>query len=110
MSRTLVLTMVHLLIASLITLNIAWAADNCALTGCADEGSRFSVSTDDSAPAGQSTPGLDCDNWCNTCVSHVALPNVFSPSKCVPAVFDGISIRGTYSSLAASPPTHPPIA
>jgi len=110
MSRALILTMVRLLIVSLFTLNMAWAVDSCAISGCADKVSQLSISQDDSVPADQPTPGLDCDDWCNACVSHIALPNIFSLSKYVPAVVDGNSISNSYSSLVASPPTHPPIA
>ena len=108
-SRGVVRVMARLLILSLLTLNAAWATDTCTLTGCTNDGTYSSVAADEPSPVHPAVPGLDCDDWCNACVSHIAFPNTPSLAKQTPAGFIGKSIGESYSSRIATPPTHPPI-
>ena len=108
MSRAMILVMARFLVIALTTVNFAWAIDNCTLAGCGDPGDDTSVSGDYSTPSSPSIPGLDCDNWCNGCVSHVALANVISLAKIPTTVYYNTPANDSHYSRSASPPTHPP--
>lgn len=110
MRQLVVLAMARLLIISLITLNFSWVVDSCSLTGCADQVGAYSVSGDYSMPSNPATPGLDCDNWCNGCVSHIALANVTPLSKTPPVFNYNDTVSYFYFSQTAPPPVHPPKA
>ena len=99
-----------LLIVSLLTLNVAWAVDECAFT---DPGEPSGVShlVDCQVPADPSSAGPDCDDWCPAWVSSIALPGgSIVPDSFTPATLQGGFYVPSYSSLALQPPFHPPIA
>lgn len=98
----------QLLIVSLLTLNIAWAVDECAI---ADPGQVNGVllPVDDQSPDSPNT-GLDCDDWCHAWVSPVALTRNSVPAVFIPAtIISGGAYILSYSSLPVPPPYHPPI-
>ncbi len=97
-----------LLIVSTLTLNMAWAVDNCAFSDSANTGAGV-TSTSDSAP--DSTGILPaCDQWCPGWMSLVALPGAAVPLLLLSAGFEGGFGADPYVFLPAPPPTHPPIA
>jgi hypothetical protein len=97
-----------LLIVSLLTLNVAWAVDECAFT---DPGEPGGVShlVDGQVPADPSNAGLDCDDWCHAWVNSVALPGSVVQDRYTPATSLGGLYIPSYSSLPIPPPFHPPI-
>lgn len=98
----------HLLIVSLLTLNIAWAADECAFN---DPGQVRGVLLQVDAPSLDFLKvGLDCDDWCQAWVSPVALNRSVVTHLYIPATISGGSYTFSYSSLSIPPPSHPPIA
>lgn len=99
----------QLLIISLLTLNIAWAVDECAFTD-PGQGDGALVQTDDQSPDSPNA-GLDCDDWCHAWVSHIALTRSSIPDVHLPAIITGGSYTlSSYSSLPIPPPFQPPIA
>ena len=98
----------QLLIISLLTLNAAWAADECAFTALDDAGS-LSSQIDDKSPPNNSGTKFDCDDWCHAWVTVVALPGAIILASYTPATINGGFNILPYSSLTASPPFHPPI-
>lgn len=101
----------HLLILSLLTLNISWAADACALTDPASLAhADASLQVDDQSPLDTPSSQSTCDDWCHAWVGHVAAINL----PRLPLAMTGASLNFTYvylySSLITSPPFHPPIA
>ena len=98
---------VQLLIVSLLTLNIAWAVDECAFTDPGQTNSVFQI--DDSSP---DTPngGLGCDDWCHAWVNPIGLTGSSILDVYILATFSGGACILSYSSLSISPPFHPPIA
>ena len=99
----------QLLIVSLLTLNIAWALDECALTDPADT-SGLSVQADGQSPVDPANAGLDCGDWCHAWVNPVALLGSIVPDGYTPATINGGPCALSYSSLPIPPPFHPPIA
>lgn len=98
----------QLLIVSLLTLNIAWAVDECAI---ADPGQVNGVllPVDDQSPDSLNA-GPDCDDWCHAWVSPVALTRNSVPDIFIPTIISGGTYLLSYSSLPIPPPYHPPIA
>jgi len=98
-----------LLIVSLLTLNFAWAVDECAFT---DPGEPSGVShlVDGKVPADPSNAGPDCADWCHAWVNPIALPGSLVPDSYTPATIQGGFYIPSYSSLPIPPPFHPPIA
>jgi hypothetical protein len=105
--RTMARFIAQLLIISLLTMNIAWAVDECAFTDPGQEGVTL-VQTDDQSP---DTPnaGLDCDDWCHAWVNHIALTRSTLPEAHIPTVITSGSYLFSYSSLSPPKPFHPPI-
>ncbi len=97
-----------LLIVSLLTLNIAWTADECAFTS-PGEPSDLSLKADNQPPVDPTNTGLDCDDWCHGWSNPVALPGAIVSDSYTPAVINGGSCTLSYSSLPIPPPSHPPI-
>lgn len=101
----------HLLILSLLTLNIAWAVDACAFTDPADSVHvTASLQADTQTPVDPARPGLACDDWCHAWVGHVAVVDQSHFAPDVMSVFPAIVSACRYSSRLISPPFHPPIA
>lgn len=98
----------QLLIVSLLTLNIAWAADECAFTEPGQAGG-LSLQADGLSPSDPADAGLDCDNWCHAWISHIALPDTIVPDGYTPTILGSDFRVFPYSSLAIPPPFHPPI-
>ena len=98
-----------LLIVSLLTLNMAWAADNCAFSDPL-ESSTGLAQTLDPAPADSTSTIPACDHWCPGWISLVTLPGTSVPLLFLPAGFEGGLDAAPYFFLPAPPPTHPPIA
>lgn len=100
----------HLLIITMLTLNIAWAGDECEFIAYDDSGS-LSGQLDNQTPPDFSNTKFDCDDWCHVLASPVALlrhsdANNFLPDIAVLNEFFMFS----YCSLSIPPPYHPPIA
>ncbi len=99
---------VQLLIVSLLTMNIAWAADACAFTETSEtNGIYFQAS--DQPPADPINTAINCDDWCYTWVHPLALTSAIVPVVYIPATIDGGNDTLSYSSLPIPPPFHPPI-
>lgn len=98
---------VQLLIVSLLTLNIAWAFDECAFTDPGQGDGAF-VQIDDQSPDFPNT-GFDCDDWCHAWVSHIALTRNSLPETYISTVITSSAYLFSYSSLSIPPPFHPPI-
>ena len=96
----------HLLIISLLTMNIAWAVDECAF----NETSGMFVQIDDKSSANPSNTDFDCDDWCHAWVNHVALPGTLVPDGYALTSISGDCYTLSYFSLTIPPPFHPPIA
>lgn len=99
----------QLLIVSLLTLNIAWASDECAFTYPGAAGA-MSVHADDDSPANPSNADFDCDDWCYAWMNVVTLPGTIVLDAYTSATINGGYYTLPYSSLTAPPPFHPPIA
>lgn len=99
----------HVLILSMLTLNIAWAVDACAFTSPANP-THVSLQADDQTPVDPTNLGLACDDWCHAWVGHIALIEGPAYSFDMTSVFPNITYTPLYSSLKTSPPFHPPIA
>lgn len=101
----------HLLILSLLTLNIAWAADACAFTDPAESSqAAASLQTDKPTAVDPASPGLACDDWCHAWVGHIAVIDLSQSSVDPTRVFPAIAFSDHYSSQQIPPPFHPPIA
>ena len=99
----------QLLIVSLLTLNIAWAFDECALTDPAGA-SGLSAQADGQSPVDPANAGLDCDDWCHVWVNPIALWNAIVLDGYTPTTINDGSYTLSYLSLPIPPPFHPPIA
>lgn len=101
---------VRLLILSLLTLNITWAADACALTDVVNS-SHIAAATDanDSTPADPANPNLACGHWCHAWVSHLAILDAPLTWFTAPGICPLVAVAHPYTSLLISPPFHPPI-
>lgn len=104
--RAMVRFITPLLTISLLTLNIAWAVDECAFTD-PGQGGGVLVQTDEQSPDSPNT-GLDCDDWCHAWVSHIALTRSSIPDVHIPTIISGGSYLFSYSSLSIPPPFYPP--
>ena len=98
----------HLLIISLLTMNIAWAVDECAFTD-PSETSGMSVQADDKSPVNPSNTNFDCDDWCHTWANPVFLSGTLFLNDYIAITINGDFYTLSYSSLAIPPPFHPPI-
>lgn len=98
-----------LLIASLLTLNIAWAVDECAFTEPSQAG-ILSLIVDGQPTADPANADLNCDDWCLAWVSQLAPMRGDVPDVHITAITTGGVHRFSYSSLLIPPPLHPPIA
>jgi len=98
----------QLLVVTLLTLNIAWAVDECALN---DPGTPdgSSVQTDAQPPLDSANTGFDCDDWCHAWAHSVALPSTTIIDGCTCGFIPGVTRILSYSSPGVSPPFHPPI-
>ena len=99
----------RLLIVSLLTLNVAWAADGCAFTFPGDAATA-SVHVDGDSPVNPSNADFDCDDWCHAWVTVVALLGTIILVSYTPATINGGFYTLSYSSLPIPPLFHPPIA
>ena len=101
---------VRLLILSLLTLNITWAADACALTDVVNSShTAVAVGADDSTPVDPADPNLACGHWCHAWVSHLAILDAPLTSFTAPGICPLVAVAPPYTSLLISPPFHPPI-
>jgi hypothetical protein len=99
---------VQLLVVSLLTLNIAWAFDDCVLTDPVQV-SEVLPQAGNQSPDNSPSIVPDCDDWCPAWFSPVALPGINILDSYTPAtIYDGFYIL-SYSSLPIPPPFHPPI-
>ena len=97
-----------LIIVSLLTLNMAWAGDECAFSDSLDSGTGLEQTLD---PASADTTGTlpACDYWCAGWTSLVTLlGSSFLLSSLLPTFEGGID-TDPYFFPPTSPPTHPPI-
>jgi hypothetical protein len=98
----------QLLIVSLITLNIAWAVDECTFSESGREiGALLHI--DEQSPDAPNA-GLDCDDWCHARVSPAAMMGSCVQNVAITATISGGSYTFSYSSLSIPPPYRPPIA
>lgn len=101
----------YFLILSMLTLNIAWVADTCALTNPADSmHASASLQADNLPPVDLTSSDLCCDDWCDAWVGHIAVVDQPLPAPDVMSIFPTIAYACHYTSLRNSPPFHPPIA
>jgi len=98
----------HLLIISLLTMNIAWAVDECAFTD-SSKTSSISVQADDKSPVNPSNTNFDCDDWCHTWANPVFLSGALLLNSYIAITINADFYTLSYSSLAIPPPFHPPI-
>jgi hypothetical protein len=97
-----------LLVVSLLSLNIAWAVDECAFT---DPGQAhvLSLLADGQSPADPTNAGLNCDDWCLAWVSQVAPTTGDVLDAHITAIITGGALLFSYSSLPIPPSLQPPI-
>lgn len=101
---------VRLLMLSLLTLNISWAADACALTDVVNTShTAMAHGADDSTPADPANMNLACGHWCHTWVSHLAVLDAQVAASTVHGIGPLVAVAQSYTSLLISPPFHPPI-
>jgi hypothetical protein len=99
----------QVLILSLFTLNVGWAADACQFTGPGKVESAL-LQSDNISPEFPEA-GIDCDDWCYAWVGPVALTRNDVVNITVSTSIISFASRTlSYSSLAIPPPYHPPIA
>lgn len=98
----------QLLIVSLLTLNIAWAGDECAFVAL-DDASSVSTLIKDKSPANLSDTSFDCDAWCHAWANPMALLGKIILSGSPAETINGDFYSLSYSSLPIAPPYHPPI-
>lgn len=98
------------LIVSLLTLNVAWAVDNCAFIDPSDSNTGL-AQTLDPAPADSTNTIPTCNHWCPGWMHLVALSgsSTLLPGL-LPATVEGVFGADPYFFLPAPPPTHPPTA
>lgn len=102
---------VRLLILSLLTLNITWAADACALTDVVSSShTAAATDADNSTPVDPANPNLACGHWCHAWVSHLAILNTPVTSFTAPGIRPFVATVLPYALLLIAPPFHPPIA
>lgn len=101
-------TITWFLIVSLLTLNMAWAADDCAFSDPSGSGTDV-AQTFDPAPADFTSTIPACNLWCPGWMSFATLPgsSVLLPGL-LPS-FEGRFGADLYFFLSAPPLTHPPI-
>jgi hypothetical protein len=99
---------VQLLVVSLLTLNIAWAFDDCALTDPVQV-SGVMLQAGDQFPDDSPGAALDCDDWCSAWFSPVALPGKIILHDFTPVTIIDSFYTLSFSSLPIPPPFHPPI-
>jgi hypothetical protein len=99
---------VQVLIISLLSLNIAWAVDECALTNPGEVGG-LSIQNDTQPSDDPINAGLDCDDWCHAWATPIALPSTIVHDGYTPDTINGNFYTLSYSSLPIPPPFHPPI-
>ena len=98
----------RLVIVSLLTLNMAWAYDDCAFSDPPSSGAGATQPLD---PAPAKIPGIvpTCNHWCSGWMHLVTLPGSSAlPPGLLPADFNGRLYVVQYVFLPAPPPTHPP--
>jgi hypothetical protein len=100
---------VWLLVVSTLTLNMAWAVDNCAFSDPSESNTGLAQAPDP-APADSTSTIPACGHWCPGWMSLVALPGASVPLLLLSAGFEGELDAAPYFFLPAPPPTHPPIA
>jgi len=99
----------QLLIVSLLTLNIAWADDECAFSTFNGSGNSISQ-IDDQFLANFSDTNFDCDEWCHVWSNPIDLLSTDDLDAYVPvAMINAGFYVFSYSFLPMQPPTHPPI-
>ena len=99
----------QLLIVSLLSLNSAWASDECAFSAL-DDASSLSAQINDRSPPSLSDSNFDCDDWCHVWASPAALLRMVILSSDTPVLtIDSDFYTLSYGSLAIPPPFHPPI-
>jgi len=98
----------QLLVVSFLTLNFAWADDECVLTLLDD--SSVSAQIGDISPPNLSDINFDCDNWCHIWANPADLPGTAKLDGYTSVVTIITSFHTlSYYSLPLSPPFHPPI-
>jgi hypothetical protein len=106
---TMIRLTVSLLIVSLLTLNIAWAVDECAFTDPGQAG-LSTLLADDQPPADPTNAGLNCDDWCLAWVSQLAPMTGGVLEAHITAIINDGALLVSYSSLPIPPSLQPPIA
>ena len=96
------------LIVSLLTLNIAWADDECAFALSGDN-SYLPVQTGDESPDKSLETDFDCDDWCHVWANPIALLGAIVLNNHIPITTGTNRYIFSYSSLTIPPPFHPPI-
>jgi hypothetical protein len=100
---------VSLFILSLLTLNIAWAVEECAFTD-PGQASGLPLLADGQPSAEPENADLDCDNWCLGWVSPVAPVGGGVSDIHITAIITDDALLSSYSSLPIPPSLQPPIA
>lgn len=95
------------IIVSLLTLNMAWAVDECAFSDPLDSGTGL-TQTLDSTPADSTGTLPACNYWCAGWTSFVTLPGSSVLLSSLLPTFEGGINTASYFFPTASPPTHPP--
>jgi len=99
----------QLLIVSLLSLNFAWAGDECEFSAL-DDASSLSAQINDKSPPNLSDTKFDCDDWCHVWANPAALLRIVILSNNTPVVTINSGIYAlSYGSLPIPPPFHPPI-
>ena len=98
-----------LFILSLLTLNFAWAVEECAFTN-PSQASGLSLLAGVQPSAEPANADLDCDDWCLAWVSPVAPTGGGVSDVHITAIIPGDALLSSYISLTIPPSLQPPIA
>ncbi|HDY81877.1 MAG TPA: hypothetical protein ENH48_02835 [Halieaceae bacterium] len=96
-----------LLIVWLISLNVAWAVDECTFTNPGAPGNSSAQGNDRPTDDPMDTGG--CDTWCLAWANHGAPQNAIIVDRLAGVNVVGAPYTLPFTSLAIPPPTRPPI-